>query len=168
MTEGLNTAEGHFYWGAVFFGYLLYDTAFSLVFYRYTGSLAFLIHHGLGFAACYIGLSLQKMAFFGMLTQVRLAHAQNRVWLQKGLSYMHSLAQLMHYQCCQQGNLMRVLGWEVIRGKRQSPQKAKHPISQSMQVVLESTTPLLHFLGCLRLMALQRTAFFKATGAPSE
>lgn len=48
--------EGHFFWGAVMYGYLIYDTAFTLVFYSAVGSPAFLAHHALGLAACAFGL----------------------------------------------------------------------------------------------------------------
>lgn len=65
-----DAADAHYHWGSVFFGYLLYDTAFMLAFYTHLGSLAFLTHHAVGLVCCTIGLYGHKMAIFGMLTQV--------------------------------------------------------------------------------------------------
>lgn len=49
-------AGAHFFWGAVTCGYLLYDTAFTLLFWRAVGAPAFLAHHALGLACCAFGL----------------------------------------------------------------------------------------------------------------
>ena len=38
------------------YGYLAYDTAFTLVFWRAVGAPAFLAHHALGLACCAFGL----------------------------------------------------------------------------------------------------------------
>ena len=38
------------------YGYLLYDTAFSLLFWRAVGAPSFLAHHALGLACCAVGL----------------------------------------------------------------------------------------------------------------
>ncbi len=42
------------------YGYLLYDTAFTILFYRAVGSPSFLLHHGLGLACCCFGLYFNK------------------------------------------------------------------------------------------------------------
>ena len=42
------------------YGYLVYDTAFTIVFYRAIGSPSFLLHHGLGLACCCFGLYFNK------------------------------------------------------------------------------------------------------------
>ena len=39
---------GHYVWGSVVYGYLLYDTTYLLVFYSQVGNPAFLVHHCLG------------------------------------------------------------------------------------------------------------------------
>lgn len=59
----------HFLGGGLFCGYLVFDTIYSLVFYKEVGSLAFLLHHVLGFVGCGFGLYKQKMAIFGIWTQ---------------------------------------------------------------------------------------------------
>jgi hypothetical protein len=38
------------------YGYLLYDTAFTLAFWRAVGAPAVLAHHALGLACCAVGL----------------------------------------------------------------------------------------------------------------
>ena len=53
-------ADGHFTWGSVMYGYLVYDTAFTAAFYRSLGSPSFLVHHGLGLACCCFGLYFNK------------------------------------------------------------------------------------------------------------
>ena len=53
-------ADGHFVWGSVMYGYLIYDTSFTLVFYRAVGSPSFLVHHVLGLACCCFGLYFNK------------------------------------------------------------------------------------------------------------
>ena len=53
-------ADGHFKWGSVMYGYLIYDTAFAVAFYRAVGSPSFLLHHALGFACCFFGLYFNK------------------------------------------------------------------------------------------------------------
>ena len=53
----------------MFCGYLVYDTLYSLAFFKYVGSPAFLVHHSLGLICCVIGLYFQKMAIFGMYIQ---------------------------------------------------------------------------------------------------
>ena len=63
-------ADAHYRWGSVFYGYILYDTAFSIAFYRHVGSIAFLVHHSLALVCCAFGLYHGKMAVFGMFTQV--------------------------------------------------------------------------------------------------
>ena len=55
-------AEGHFFWGSVMYGYLLYDTAFTLAFYRAIGSPSFLAHHALGLLCCWLGLYYNRCA----------------------------------------------------------------------------------------------------------
>lgn len=42
------------------YGYLLYDTGFTLLFYPAVGSPSFLAHHALGLAACAFGLYQNK------------------------------------------------------------------------------------------------------------
>jgi hypothetical protein len=54
----------------MFQGYLVFDTLYSLVFFKHIGSLPFLVHHALGFLCCGFGLYYHKMAVFGMATQV--------------------------------------------------------------------------------------------------
>ncbi|KAK9828043.1 hypothetical protein WJX81_004344 [Elliptochloris bilobata] len=63
-------SEAHFFWGSVMYGYLLYDTAFTLAFYSAVGSPSFLLHHGLGLASCVLGLYGNRMALFGAAIQV--------------------------------------------------------------------------------------------------
>lgn len=82
------------------YGYLLYDTAFTLLFYSAVGSLAFLLHHSLGLVCCCFGLYFNKMALFGT----------------------------------------------------------------AIEVFFEGTTPLLHLLGCLKLMGKEGTRTFAALG----
>lgn len=64
------TADAHFWWGSVMYGYLLYDTAYTLLFYRIIGSPSFLFHHLLGLASCWVGLYANRLAFFGVIIQV--------------------------------------------------------------------------------------------------
>ena len=60
LLEQVCCADGHFQWGSVMYGYLLYDTAFTILFYRAVGSPSFLLHHGLGLACCCFGLYFNK------------------------------------------------------------------------------------------------------------
>ena len=82
------------------YGYLIYDTLFTLIFYGAVGSLAFVLHHCLGLTCCCFGLYFNKMALFGT----------------------------------------------------------------AIQVFFEGTTPLLHLLGCLKLMGLEDTPSYTALG----
>ncbi|DBA69432.1 TPA: hypothetical protein ACH3X2_012842 [Trebouxia sp. C0005] len=82
------------------YGYLIYDTLFTLMFYEAVGTVAFLLHHCLGLTCCCFGLYFNKMALFGT----------------------------------------------------------------AIQVFFESTTPLLHLMGCLKLMGRQGTSSYTATG----
>jgi hypothetical protein len=59
-------AGAHFFWGAVMYGYLLYDTAFTLVFWRAVGAPAFLAHHALGLACCAFGLYYNRCWLGGL------------------------------------------------------------------------------------------------------
>lgn len=85
------------------YGYLIYDTLFTLMFYEAVGTVAFLLHHCLGLTCCCFGLYFNKMALFGT----------------------------------------------------------------AIQVFFESTTPLLHLMGCLKLMGRQGTSSYTATGETS-
>ncbi|KAL3163417.1 hypothetical protein ABBQ32_009796 [Trebouxia sp. C0010 RCD-2024] len=60
----------HFFWGSIMYGYLVYDTLFTLVFYPAVGSLVFLLHHCLGLVCCCFGLYFNKMALFGTAIEV--------------------------------------------------------------------------------------------------
>ena len=62
MNNLLLTADGHFAWGSVMYGYLIYDTTFTVAFYRVIGSPSFLVHHALGLACCCFGLYFNKCA----------------------------------------------------------------------------------------------------------
>ena len=42
------------------YGYLIYDTAFTVLCYRAVGSPSFLLHHSLGLACCCFGLYFNK------------------------------------------------------------------------------------------------------------
>lgn len=84
------------------YGYLIYDTLFTLIFYNAVGSLAFVLHHCLGLICCCFGLYFNKMALFGT----------------------------------------------------------------AIQVFFEGTTPLLHLLGCLKLMGQEGTSKYTALGGP--
>lgn len=64
--------DAHFLWGSVMYGYLFYDTAFSLVYWRTVGSLDFLLHHTVALGCCAFGLYCNRLAFFGMVIQVAL------------------------------------------------------------------------------------------------
>ncbi len=85
------------------YGYLLYDTLFTLMFYEAVGTVAFLLHHCLGLTCCCFGLYFNKMALFGT----------------------------------------------------------------AIQVFFEGTTPLLHLMGCLKLMGREGTPSYTATGETS-
>ena len=52
------------------YGYLVYDTLFTLIFYEAVGTVAFLLHHCLGLICCCFGLYFNKMALFGTAIQV--------------------------------------------------------------------------------------------------
>ena len=82
------------------YGYLLYDTAFTLLFYNAVGSVCFLLHHALGLICCCFGLYFNKMMLFGA----------------------------------------------------------------AIMVFFEGTTPLLHLLGCLKLMGRDSTTIFMGLG----
>lgn len=90
----------HFLWGSVMYGYLVYDTLFTLLFWRAVGAWSFLAHHALGLGCCAFGLYYNRMALFGM----------------------------------------------------------------AIQVFFESTTPLLHLLGCLKIAGRTRSPAFLAAG----
>lgn len=94
-------ADGQFFWGSVMYGYLLYDTAFTVVFYNAVGCMSFLLHHALGLVCCCFGLYWNRMMLFGT----------------------------------------------------------------AIMVFFEGTTPLLHLLGCLKLMGKDSTKTFDALGA---
>ena len=64
-------ADAHFRWGAMFMGYLLFDTVFNLYFYKQVGNVPFLFHHALGFVCCAFGLYFHRLAIFGISIQVR-------------------------------------------------------------------------------------------------
>ena len=85
------------------YGYLIYDTLFTLMFYEAVGTVAFLLHHCLGLTCCCFGLYFNKMALFGT----------------------------------------------------------------AIQVFFEGTTPLLHLMGCLKLMGREGTPSYTATGETS-
>ena len=109
QTDGITYANGlhnvhadsHFMWGSVMYGYLIYDTIFTLVFYNAVGTVAFLLHHCLGLTCCCFGLYFNKMALFGT----------------------------------------------------------------AIEVFFEGTTPLLHLMGCLKLMGQEGTPSYTAIGA---
>ena len=84
------------------YGYLIYDTFFTLMFYEAVGTVAFLLHHCLGLTCCCFGLYFNKMALFGT----------------------------------------------------------------AIQVFFEGTTPLLHLMGCLKLMGREGTLSYTVTGEP--
>ena len=65
-------ADQHFFWGSIMYGYLVYDTVFTLIFYEAVGTVAFLLHHCLGLICCCFGLYFNKMALFGTAIQVCL------------------------------------------------------------------------------------------------
>lgn len=62
--------QAHFLWASVLFGYLLYDTLYSLLFFSLRSGAAFLVHHIVGLAGCALGLYLNKLALFGMAIEV--------------------------------------------------------------------------------------------------
>ena len=86
-------AEAHFVWGSVMYGYLLYDTAFTLAFYSAVGSpsapfaysrcssgsqetchslcwsVISLLHPGLGLASCALGLFGKRTALLPLPEQ---------------------------------------------------------------------------------------------------
>ena len=99
----LTSADDHFFWGSIMYGYLVYDTIFTLMFYSAVGSLAFVLHHCLGLVCCCFGLYFNKMALFGT----------------------------------------------------------------AIQVFFEGTTPLLHLMGCLKLMGREGTKSYTAIGVLS-
>lgn len=99
---GVLHSDGHFLWGSIMYGYLIYDTLFTLMFYEAVGTVAFLLHHCLGLTCCCFGLYFNKMALFGT----------------------------------------------------------------AIQVFFEGTTPLLHLMGCLKLMGREGTPSYTATGEP--
>jgi len=100
---GVMHSDGHFFWGSIMYGYLIYDTLFTLMFYEAVGTVAFLLHHCLGLTCCCFGLYFNKMALFGT----------------------------------------------------------------AIQVFFEGTTPLLHLMGCLKLMGRAGTPSYTATGETS-
>lgn len=55
------------------YGYLIYDTAYMLVLYRWVGDPAIIAHHIMGLLCCTFGLYYQSFAIFGMAIQVRPA-----------------------------------------------------------------------------------------------
>ena len=67
----MHGADAHFWWGSVLYGYLLYDTMYTLLFWRSVGSADFLVHHTVALACCAFGLYCGKLALFGMAIQVR-------------------------------------------------------------------------------------------------
>jgi hypothetical protein len=48
-------ADGHFFWGSFLGGYLVYDTAYSLLFFSLRSGAVMLAHHLVGIAGCVIG-----------------------------------------------------------------------------------------------------------------
>ena len=58
----VSVAEGHFLWGSVMYGYLIYDSLFTAAFYSAVGSPSFVAHHVLGLACCCMGLYHNKCA----------------------------------------------------------------------------------------------------------
>lgn len=50
-----SSADSHFFWGSVLLGYLLYDTAYSLLFFSLSSGAVMLAHHLVGIAGCAIG-----------------------------------------------------------------------------------------------------------------
>lgn len=71
MAFVLPFAEGHFFWGSVMYGYLIYDSLFTAAFYGAVGSPSFVAHHVLGIACCCVGLYHNKCAH--PLKQVQVA-----------------------------------------------------------------------------------------------
>lgn len=63
-------AERHFFWGSVIYGYLLYDTLYTLLFYKAVGNASFLVHHVLALVCCCVGIYWNRMAYFGVVIQV--------------------------------------------------------------------------------------------------
>ncbi|KAK9817229.1 hypothetical protein WJX72_011418 [[Myrmecia] bisecta] len=63
-------SDGHFRWGSVMYGYLIYDTLYTLVFYKAVGSPSFILHHALGLVCCCFGLYFNKLALFGIAIEV--------------------------------------------------------------------------------------------------
>lgn len=102
--NGCLFADAQFFWGSIMYGYLLYDTAFTLLFYTAVGSVTFLLHHALGLVCCCFGLYFNKMMLFGT----------------------------------------------------------------AIMVFFEGTTPLLHLLGCLKLMGRDGSPVFAALGETTD
>ena len=55
------------------YGYLVYDTAYLVVFYTAVGSPTLLFHHALGLLCCCFGLYFHRLALFGAAIQVTAA-----------------------------------------------------------------------------------------------
>ncbi|GAB4816286.1 hypothetical protein N2152v2_003332 [Parachlorella kessleri] len=60
----------HFLWASVLFGYLTYDTLYSLLFFSWSSGASFLLHHAVGLAGCSLGLFANKLALFGLAIEV--------------------------------------------------------------------------------------------------
>lgn len=86
-----NGADSHFFWGSIMYGYLIYDTLFTLMFYSAVGSLAFLLHHCLGLICCCFGLYFNRLALFGTAIEV----------------FFEGTTPLLHVMGC-----LKVVGWE--------------------------------------------------------
>ena len=63
-------ADSHFYWSSVLYGYLVYDTLYSLAFFKPSSAAVMLAHHLVGLAGCGIGLYGNKLALFGTAISV--------------------------------------------------------------------------------------------------
>ncbi|KAI3429382.1 hypothetical protein D9Q98_005477 [Chlorella vulgaris] len=62
--------DSHFLWGSVLLGYLVYDTLFSLAFFKLSSGAVMLGHHLVGIAGCVIGVYFNKLALFGLAIEV--------------------------------------------------------------------------------------------------
>ncbi len=100
LTDAFVHADGHFFWGSIMYGYLIYDTIYTILFYNAVGTVAFLLHHCLGLVCYCFGLYFNRMALFGT----------------------------------------------------------------AVEVFFEGTTPLLHLMGCLKLMGKEGTPSYTVTG----
>jgi hypothetical protein len=170
-------AGAHFFWGSVMYGYLAYDTAFTLLFWRAVGAWSFLAHHALGLACCAFGLyhnrcqlalgaqehvvSCTRPPVPCPLTAAACSYLRDarRIWhaLRRGAGLLDGVA-------CWHWSMQQPCVYLIAQNTGTAMLHRMALFGMAVQVFFESTTPLLHLLGCLKIAGRSGSRAYLAAG----